>query len=576
MTVKATLIARGYLPKELPPSFFSDQFAAFACSKGGRTLLAAHIPLSGTECVRYRLAVPGGSHRELHIPSPIGYGKLVAVVAKHFRRLLRLSHRSTFTRSAPSFRTGVHRAIQPNLSPSNISRERAKARVSAAFIAKADVSHFYPTLYTHAVGWAIDPKLRKRANWRNQRLLGKQIDQALMDLQGKVSQGITIGNDVSFLLGEIVLSEVDRRLRRANINAFRWYDDYEFACETREEGQRILAVLRTELAKFRLRLNTAKTFVLEQPVLIEDQWRHAIIESASRPLDSARGMVAFFDNAFRLRAAHPHAPVLLYALGTLFKLQRPTADAEVVAISFITQSLLIEPGVAQKAFALLSFWRHNGLQLDLQTIAGTVRSMVARHDAEGPTSDITWALFFCLEAGIPLDGLSAKRLSEFSDDAVALQALDMDDKGLLPKGFARKKLLRQIDRCDPEGEHWLALYETARQGHSSSSLMSAHPVYGEMLRKRVSFYRSSLPTYASVLHPGGAPEWAVKAWLSAASKQADGAAPASDGDMVAKLVPDVKRIGDVTNDSFDEIVARLFGDDYQATMDALDDSGDYS
>src|SRR6185312_13614450 len=29
----------------------------------------------------------------------------------------------------------------------------------------------------------------------------------------------------------------------------------------------------------------------------------------------------------------------------------------------------------------------------------------------------------------------------------------------------------------------------------------------------VSFYRTSLPTYASVIHPGGAPNWLLRSWI---------------------------------------------------------------
>ena len=36
------------------------------------------------------------------------------------------------------------------------------ARAGGTYLVKADISHFYPSLYTHAVGWAVDPKLRSR------------------------------------------------------------------------------------------------------------------------------------------------------------------------------------------------------------------------------------------------------------------------------------------------------------------------------------------------------------------------------------------------------------------------------
>jgi len=57
-----------------------------------------------------------------------------------------------------------------------------------------------------------------------------------MNLQGKISQGVPIGNDVSFLLTEIVLAQIDRKLCVAPSRAYRWIDDYEIACDSREEA----------------------------------------------------------------------------------------------------------------------------------------------------------------------------------------------------------------------------------------------------------------------------------------------------------------------------------------------------
>jgi hypothetical protein len=129
-------------------------------------------------------------------------------------------------------------------------------------VAKVDLSQFYPSLYTHAVGWAIDPKLRKRAHSGSRNLLGKALDQNLMNLQGKISQGVPIGNDVSFLLTEIVLAQIDRKLRVTPSRAYRWIDDYEIACDSREEAEEILARLNLGLGAFRLRVNPIKTRIV--------------------------------------------------------------------------------------------------------------------------------------------------------------------------------------------------------------------------------------------------------------------------------------------------------------------------
>ena len=159
-------------------------------------------------------------------------------------------------------------------------------------------------------------------------------------------------------------------------------------------------------------------------------------------------MVRYFDVAFRLREQYPDVSVLLYALGILFKVACPSADVGRIAQSCITQCVLCEPGAAQKAFALLTFWRLNGLILDTNLITGTINQMIIRHQASGFSSDIAWALSFCVDSKYSLNSKAAQVLSVFDDDCNALQALHMERAGLLPKGFNRKGITKALKEAD--------------------------------------------------------------------------------------------------------------------------------
>ncbi|MGO8793458.1 MAG: RNA-directed DNA polymerase [Candidatus Sulfotelmatobacter sp.] len=214
MTIYRTLLSRGYFPKELPPAFFTEQFGKYATTKKGRAVISEYRPADKfTQCVSYQLARPGSDRRELKIPHPASFSKLASLTGKYFGRLLRKAGSSPFSKSRPLYVVGANRAIRPRFKPSNLPRERAACRSGSSFVLKTDVSQFYPSLYTHAVGWALDPRLRNKAHWGNTRLLGKKIDQAFMDLDGKISRGIPIGNDISFLVAEMVLAQIDQRLR---------------------------------------------------------------------------------------------------------------------------------------------------------------------------------------------------------------------------------------------------------------------------------------------------------------------------------------------------------------------------
>ncbi len=516
MTIYRTLLAKGYLPKELPPAFFTEQFARYATTRAGRAILKANKHVGTlTDCVRYELALPGGARRPLRIPHPVSFARLAYLVAESFKRLLTKAAQSPFSRSRPVYASNRQRAIQPSVSAASLGRERLIARGASRFLLKVDVSQYYPSLYTHAVGWAIDPKLRNKANWKNTKLLGKKLDQALMNLQGKTSQGIPIGNDVSFLLGEVVLAQVDQELGIPPRQSYRWFDDYEVSCATRGEAERHLATLERVLERYHLRINPQKTKILELPSLAREQWQSTIIEASKRSLSTPNDMVHFFDSAFSLREDFPDAAVMTYALGVLFRLTSPNADAGRVAQSAISQAILAEPGSSQKAFALLTYWALNGLVLDAQLLQETVGNMVLGHKMRGVSSDLAWALSFCIDQRISLSGDVGNILGRSGDDCIILQALHMKADGLLPDGWSTKPISKILKDEDLDGQHWLLAYETVRSGvlADCAKKVAAHPLFSDLLAKKVTFYRSALPRYAMLVHPGGMPEWVIRRWL---------------------------------------------------------------
>ena len=575
MTILQTLLTRGHFPKELPPAFFTEQFAKYANTKTGRGMLAGYKPADNyTECVKYQLALPGVHRRELRIPHPASFAHLAALTAINFRRLLKKASRSPFSKSRPIYATDRHRALQPGLKPSNLGRERAAVRAGASFLLKADVSQFYPSLYTHAIGWAIDPKLRDKAHWKNPKILGKKLDQALMDLDGKVSQGIPIGNDISFLLAESVLAQVDAAISVSAGRAFRWFDDYEISFDTRDEAESGMRRLSRELARFRLRLNPAKTKIVQLPQAAEEEWQGLLVQTGGAPIINPRDMVKHFDTAFRLRDKFPDSPVLLYALGILFGLRCPSAEVGRIAQSCLTQAVLCEPGAAQKGFALLSYWRMNGFPFDGRLISDTIDRLILRHEASGLSSDVAWGLAFCLEQSLALSAKAGRVLSTFDDDCIALQALHMSSAGLLPNGFSTAHISKVLKNADLDREHWLIAYEAVRQGflRDSEHSVTSNPLFSDLMAHKVTFYRTKLPAYAGVVHPGGAPDWVVRKWMDTSIKPGTADARMPVGAPIPKLIKDDLARLKSSPSSDDEAVAGLldlFGDDFEADLDDM-------
>jgi hypothetical protein len=567
VTIYRTLLSSGYFPKELPPAFFTAQFAGYAASGKGRKTLKAYKPADNfTACVSYDLALPGGGRRPLRIAHPHSFSILCSLVSQHFRRLLTRAN-STISRSRPVYSTDNERAIRPAFSPASRPRERLLCRGGSTWLLRLDVSQYYPSLYTHAVGWAIDSKLRQRKHWRNGKLLGKKLDQALMDLQGKVSQGIPIGNDISFLLGEAVLAQVDRDSDLPRDRSYRWFDDFEIACSSRDEAESFLGKITRALDRYQLRINPSKTKIIELPAIAREEWQQDLRDQASHRIFSMTDVVALFDRAFTLRTKFPEAAVIAYALGVLFSLKRPKDDVAKVAQSAISQSILAEPGSAQKAYALLTYWALNGMALNEDLLRSTIEEVILRHRMRGASSDVSWALSFCLTHGIKIGKKAAAALSDFDDDCSTLQALHMNSIGLIPNGFKKKAVAKLVEGCHPDGEHWLLAYESLRHGFlpvKAAPLISSNPLFMDLLKKRVTFYRIALPKYAPLLHSGGMPPWLKRMWLSPFSRGPDvngsleqQAKNESEG-ALAQTIHDAATVARVGL-TLDELTVRLLG-----------------
>ncbi len=544
VTKRKIILSSGFFPKELPPNFSTDEFAGFACTRNGRSTLAGYSLARSTQRAAFgtpfELAVQDGASRQLTILNPVPFEKLVTFVTSknNLRNLLRRAHRSEISRSKPVFKVG-RRALSPFHSFRTLDRERARIRAGYSWLLRTDISSFYPSVYAHSIAWSIDPTMRESSNW-NKPGFAKDLEIAMTNCQGKQTHGITIGNDISFLIAEVLLSEVDRELGLSDDRALRWFDDYEVACRTQTEAERVEASLRRVLARYGLRLNPLKTRIVQLPEAITPVWRREIEECARRHLVASHpDYQSFFDCVFDIRDQHPRNPCLALALGELFRVTPQGTRDEKIAQSCIFQSIIREPGCTHKAVALLTHWKLEGTEIDEAALLRTLETTLEATAHRGHSSDVSWLLHFCGQLGTKLPRPAVDTLESFPDDTVAIQCMSLASQGLMGRRtFKSAPLIAALAAPDLNGSHWLLLYEARRLGAISKkqiALLQPHPVFDELTSKGVSFFRSSLPPYAALLTPGGAPDWLVRKILQPAppSPQSSPAAPSPATPMLA-------------------------------------------
>jgi hypothetical protein len=107
---------------------------------------------------------------------------------------------------------GKGRAIAPKEDLNRQPFHRARRSIGSRYLLKTDIARFYPSIYTHSIPWALHGKDAARKD-KEYKLLGNRLDLWMRETQDKQTGGIPIGPDTSFVVGEVIASAIDLRLK---------------------------------------------------------------------------------------------------------------------------------------------------------------------------------------------------------------------------------------------------------------------------------------------------------------------------------------------------------------------------
>ncbi|KKN48022.1 hypothetical protein LCGC14_0657080 [marine sediment metagenome] len=104
------------------------------------------------------------------------------------------------------------------------------------YIVEADIADYFPRIYKHVLFNALAEKTGK-----DQHL--KSLKKLLGDVFQNVSYGIPVGNSASFLLAEVMIDSIDRRLVDEGFTYCRYVDDIRLFCKSEKEAYHHLEFL---------------------------------------------------------------------------------------------------------------------------------------------------------------------------------------------------------------------------------------------------------------------------------------------------------------------------------------------
>jgi hypothetical protein len=494
----ATILMRGYFPKELPPPFNTHSFGTFAetapaifqldtTKKGSKANLVSRPAV-------HNQARTGTLRRKLTIPNPVNQYQVARAVAEGWVDLKIACHRSPISLTTPRYLKHGARAISPRSPFDAIPPARARSRTASRYLLTSDLSLFYQSIYTHSIPWGLHTKAVAKAKPNDYSLLGNVLDLAVRNGQDKQTIGIPIGPDTSLVIAEAILSSVDVQLTGTIARrGFRYIDDIACGFRTIAEAEETLGRLQYLVGDLQLQLNPRKTRIVDLPYELEVSWVPHLRLFAFRSSTVAAqqtDLLSYFGRAFELAAGRREEAILRYSVQRMRSVSVLEKNWELYE-SLLLQCLSVEPGTAPAVIGEL-YKYHLHMPLDRSRIAESLHQLIEDHAPLHHGSEVVWALWGAICLGCRLDAKIVEKSLLASDPCAALCALHARAKGLVA-GPVDVSILEALMHDDELTDaQWLLAYEANVKGwlpnKGGKDFVAAHKHFGPMKAAGVSFY----------------------------------------------------------------------------------------
>ena len=493
------ILARGFFPQELPPPFESLSFGKFIEARGPAALPFDTSQQRTSHNETYNLARAGSFRRELAILNPVHFSLLAECIVTNWKEISKLI-KSRFSLTTPTT-TGDGRAISRLHALDILPRRRAEVRSQGAYLLKADVARFYPSIYTHSIPWAIHGKAFAKAN-RDFRHWGNKLDVLVRNCQDGQTNGIPVGPDTSLVISELILARIDKVLSRRRINGLRYMDDYELIFKSEKHALEARSVLQEALLEYELDLSTPKTVIQSLPQSLEDSWVVALNQFQVSPFSSyfETEIIRFFDRAFELAQLNPREGVLKYAAGRVTKMK--LTDKQVaLAEDLLMQCAHVEAGTL--SFVLASMLKYPPKnQVALKRRRTMLLQVIEKHAPQRHSSEVAWALWACIAMKLSIPRAAVKAALGMEDSVCSLLLLHAKEIKLIDEPKDLRRLRDEMNAAALYGPRWLLAYEANVKGwfrfRGVNDYVAQDRNFRFLKSANVSFYdksKTTLPTY---------------------------------------------------------------------------------
>lgn len=271
------LLSKGLLGDKLPPVFQSVSFYNYVATHGLTT-----FSIRDSGYVTYQAMKFTGDSRRFGVPTPMAYARLCRCLSEHWPKLQSFFGQTTacwpYKVSRIHLRKNAQSDDPKKLFDMNYRNwlsdpdPDASLLFGSSYMVSADIATCFPSVYTHAVPWAI---MGKDAAKRNRSVTGhwaNELDCCLRHTTNGETHGILIGPHSSNLVAEILLTKVDEELVGKGWRYVRNIDDYTCFVHDEVEAAKFLMNLDGALSRYGLMMNSKKTKVSPLPQALSEVW----------------------------------------------------------------------------------------------------------------------------------------------------------------------------------------------------------------------------------------------------------------------------------------------------------------
>jgi RNA-directed DNA polymerase len=215
------------------------------------------------------------SWRPLEVTNPVLYVALVhlltepenwQIIVDRFKELSCETIEVASIPSGESLNRKTNRAEQIKKWWEKSEQRSVELGLTYNYISETDIADCYSSIYTHSIAWAVHGREVAFKKQRDASILGNKIDNMIMNMRHRQTNGIPQGSTLYDFLAELVLAYVDTLIcggiasaRIEDYKIIRYRDDYKIFTKNAVDGHTILRIISDQLIEFGLRPNSDKT-----------------------------------------------------------------------------------------------------------------------------------------------------------------------------------------------------------------------------------------------------------------------------------------------------------------------------